>query len=399
MSHRPAFAKWLNDTNDVTATFLGAGRIPGLINLGGGLPDNTIWPIAKMADLAAKAVTDHSAESLAYTPVAGMPKLRELIARRYSDEHVTLTADNILITTGGSQALSLIGMVLLEEGDVIACQSPTYLGALDTWRPRRPSFRPMRLDANDLDPAACFAGAKFAYTVPNFSNPTGKLVDTQMRQTLVDAAHSTGTWLIEDDPYGALYYDDKPLPRMLSLSAKDTPGPYQGPVIYLGTVSKELAPGLRVGWVIAAPEMIEALKAAKQSADMCTSGLCQQIVHDAYATDLADAMLPDILSLYRTRRDVLCTAMHDHVADLFDWDPPSGGMFVWATAKNPNLNTDHLMQVGLDHGVCISPSSVFDPQGRDRRSVRLNFTFNDTGKLATGIERLAAATRAALAPA
>ena len=397
MPNRPAFAKWLEDTNDVTATFLAAGRVPGLINLGGGLPDTSVWPVPELAELASAAISKHATETLAYTPVAGSPKLRDLIAERFSGDGVKLTRDNVLITSGGAQALGLLGTVLLEEGAVIAAQAPTYLGALDNWRPRRPRYRPMRLDSNDLDPAKLMTGAQFAYAVPNFSNPTGKLVDTATRQSLVDAAHDTGTWLIEDDPYGALYYDAPPLPRMLNLSAEKSRDPYGGPVIYLGTVSKELAPGLRIGWVIAAPEMIKALSTAKQGADMCTSGLCQQITHDAFATGLADDMLPDILALYRARRDALCAAMDAHLGELFDWERPTGGMFVWATAKNPELNTDHLMQVSLDHGVCISPSSVFDPEGRDRRSVRLNFTFNAEDKLATGISRLAEATRTALA--
>jgi 2-aminoadipate transaminase len=397
MPQRPAFAEWLDDTNDVTATFLAAGRIPGLVNLGGGLPGTEIWPIPEMARLATSAVTDHADETLAYAPVAGLPKLRDLIASRYSEGNLTLTRDNVLITAGGAQALNLIGTVLLEKGSPIASQTPAYLGALDNWRPRQPSYRPMRLDANDLDPVTSMTGAQFAYTVPNFSNPTGKLVDTATRRRLVDAAHETGTWLIEDDPYGTLYYDDAPLPRMLTLSADRSGTPYDGPVIYLGTVSKELAPGLRIGWIIAAPEMIEVLKAAKQSADMCSSGLCQQITHDAFATGLADNMLPDILALYRARRDALCDAMDDHLPDLFTWERPTGGMFVWATARDPSLDTNRLMQVGLDHGVCISPSSVFDPEGRDHTSIRINFTYNAEDKLALGIERLAVATRAALA--
>lgn len=391
MTDRPAFARWLSDTNDVTPTFLAAGRIPGLINLGGGLPDPAIWPVDDMADLAGRAVREHAAETLAYAPVPGLPDLRDLIARRYSTGRLHLSAENVLITSGGTQGLALIGNVLLEYNATIASQSPAYLGALDTWRPHQPVYRPLRLETNDVDPETAMRGAQFTYTVPNFSNPTGRLVDLPMRQRLVDAARATGTWLIEDDPYGHLYYDDAPLPRMIDLAA--TPGPYEGNVIYLGTVSKDLAPGLRVGWVIAAPAMIEALGIAKLCADMCTSGLGQRMAHLAYTTGLADRILPAMLDLYRLRRDALCQAMDTHLSDLFDWQRPSGGMFVWATAKDSALDTDRLMRVGLDHGVCISPSSVFDPKGRDRRSMRLNFTLNDAGKLAEGIRRLSHAAR------
>lgn len=394
---RPAFAKWLSDTNDVTQIFLSAGQIPGLINMAGGLPDPQTWPIPALSDLAAKAITDHPTDALAYAPIEGLPALRDLIAARFNAPGLHLTRANVLITSGGMQGLDLIGKVLLEEGSLIAAQTPAYLGALDAWRPRRPSYRPMRLEANDFTPATALQGAQFAYTVPNFSNPTGRLVPLEDRQALVTAAQATGTWLVEDDPYGTLYYDSPPLPRMLTLAA--TGAPYNGPVIYLGTLSKELTPGLRVGWVIAAPEMIQALVMAKQGSDMSSSGLSQRITLDAFASGLTDRILPNILNLYRDRRDTLCAAMQTHLADLYDWQTPSGGMFVWATARNPALNTDHLLRTALAHGVCITPSSVFDPTGQNRRAIRINFTFNAPEKLTEGIRRLAAATRACLTEA
>ncbi len=394
---RPTFAKWLGDTNDVTQIFLSAGQIPGLINMAGGLPDPQTWPITALSNLAAKAVTDHPTDALAYAPIEGLPALRDLIAARFSAPGLHLTRQNVLITSGGMQGLDLIGKVLLEEGSLIAAQTPAYLGALDAWRPRRPSYRPMRLEANDFTPLTALQGAQFAYTVPNFSNPTGRLVPLEDRRALVTAAQATGTWLIEDDPYGTLYYDSPPLPRMLTLAATGTP--YNGPVIYLGTLSKELAPGLRVGWVIAAPQMIQALVTAKQGSDMSSSGLGQRITLDAFASGLTDSILPQILTLYRDRRDALCAAMQNHLSDLFDWQTPSGGMFVWATARNPALNTDHLLRVALAHGTCITPSSVFDPTGQNRRAIRINFTFNSPENLTEGIRRLATATRACLTQA
>ena len=390
---RPAFASWLSDTNNVTQTFLAAGQIPGLINLAGGLPDPATWPVDDLSELAAKAVANHPSEALAYVPIGGLPILRDLIAARFSAPGLLLTRDNVLITTGGMQALDLIGKVLLEEGSLVAAQSPAYLGAFDAWRPRLPRYRPMMLEANDFDPAAALAGVQFAYTVPNFSNPSGRLVDLPQREALVEAAHETGTWLVEDDPYGTLYFDGAPLPRMLTLSAQHGSGPYDGPVMYLGTLSKELAPGFRIGWVIAAPEMIGALVAAKQGSDMSTSGLCQRIAYDTTSTGLTDRVLPGILDLYRTRRDALCAAMETHLSDLFVWEVPSGGMFVWASARDPRLNTDDLLHVAMAHGVCVSPSSVFDPEGLNRRSIRVNFTLNDPKTMFEGVRRVATAAR------
>ena len=395
---RPAFADWLSDTNDVTQVFLSAGQIPDLVNMAGGLPEPSVWPVEELASLAAEGIRDHPAEALAYSPIDGLPALRDAIAARFSTGGLGLTRENVLVTTAGMQGLDLVGKVLLEEGGLIAAQTPAYLGALDAWRPRRPRYRLMRLEDEDLDPASAMQGAQFAYTVPNFSNPTGRLVGVEERSALVAAARSTGTWLLEDDPYGALYYDGPPLPRMLALSgAGQASGPYDGPVVYLGTLSKELAPGLRIGWVIAAPELIRALTTAKQGSDMCTSGLCQMIAAKAFERGLTEQILPRILDVYRSRRDALCDAMDAHLSAHLDWRKPAGGMFVWATGKDPRLDTDRLLAQALRHGVCISPSSAFDPLGRDRRSVRINFTLNPADRLEEGARRLATAIEATLA--
>lgn len=395
IARRPKFANWLAETNDVTQTFLAAGQIPDLINMAGGLPDPAIWPVSDLSILAAKAVADYPGEALAYAPIEGLHGLRDLVAARFSANGLCLTRENVLITTGGMQALDLIGKVLLDDGGLVAAQSPAYLGALDAWKPRYPTFRPMRLEAEGFDPVVALHGAKFGYTVPNFSNPTGRLVRLEDRRALVAAAEVTGTWLVEDDPYGTLYYDSAPLPSMLSLSGKGDKV-YDGPIIYLGTLSKELAPGLRIGWVIAAPDMIKALVRAKQGSDMCTSGLCQRIAQAAFTAGMTEHILPEILALYRMRRDALCAAMVTHLDGLFDWQKPAGGMFIWATSREVGLDTDVLLRSALSHGVCITPSSVFDPEGRDRRSIRINFTLNAPQKLDEGVRRLAEATRSIL---
>jgi len=392
---RPAFATWLGGTNEITRMFLAAGKVPGLINMAGGLPEPETYPVAELAEIAERAVSKYPQDSLNYPPIEGLPDLRDRLAARFSNADLKLSRENVLVTSGGMQALDLIGKVLLNEGALIAAQSPTYLGAVDAWRPRRPNYRLFSPDKNDFDPVAALTGAQFAYTVPNFSNPTGRLVGLARRQELVDAAHRTGTWLVEDDPYGALYYDGTPLPRMIALSGAKQHGEiYDGPLVYMGTFSKEIAPGFRIGWVIASPDMIGALTIAKQGSDMCTSGLSQRVAVDALDASLLERTLPVILDVYRHRRDALCAAMDEYLSEWFDWEKPVGGMFVWATAKNPALDTDKLLSEALKAGVCVSPSSVFDPHGEDRRSIRINFTLNTPDRLAEGVRRLAVAVKA-----
>ncbi len=389
---RPSFATWLGTTNDITRTFLSAGGVPGLINMGGGLPEPGTFPVPEIARLAGEAVKAHPGQVLGYGPIEGLPELRDALAKRFSTPTTRLSRDNVFVTSGGMQGLDLLGKVLLDEGGLVAGQFPTYLGALDAWRPRQPAFRNMELDDPAFDAHVALAGAQFAYAVPNFSNPTGRMVPLATRKALVAAAHCTGTWLVEDDPYGLLQYDGEPLPRLIDISALGSDGTtYTGPVIYMGTLSKEIAPGLRIGWVIAEPEMIMALTMAKQGSDLCTSGLTQHIALAALEAGLIDRIQPLLLSTYRARRDALCDAMRTELGGWFEWEVPVGGMFVWAIARDPALDTDLLLHHALEAGVCVSPSSVFDAAGRNRRAIRINFTLNEPDRLAEGVRRLAEA--------
>lgn len=384
--YRAAFAGWLSKTNEITRAFLGAGEIEGLINIAGGLPDPATYPAEDIAKIAAKAIRDYPAETLGYSPIEGLTDLRNLIAQRFSTPSMTLSTRNVLITTSGMQGLDLVGKALLDNGDVVAGQFPTYLGALDAWRPRQPKFRNMDFTAEGFDPVAAMQGAKFAYTVPNFSNPTGRLVGSQMREALVAAANFSGAWLVEDDPYGSLNFEG-PLPPtalQIAMQSGDT-----GPVVYMGTMSKLISPGLRVGWVIAAPEMIEALTLAKQGSDMCTSGITQRIAFELLKSGMIEARQSEVAAHYRSRRDALCAALSEHLSKWFEWEVPAGGMFVWARARDGRIDTDRLFEIGLEEKVCISPSSVFDAHGDDRQGIRLNFTLNTEEDLVEAIRRLA----------
>lgn len=388
------FAHWLSETNDITRVFLSAGSIPGLINIAGGLPEPSLFPAEEIAAISERVVRERPVQTVGYGPIEGVPELREQIARRFSNDTLRLSTENVLITTSGMQGLDLLGKVLIDQGDIIAGQFPTYLGALDAWRPRQPQYRRMDLKTEGFDAAGAMTGAKFAYVVPNFSNPTGRLVTGRLRRELFDGALQTGAWLVEDDPYGALNYGDKLPSSILEISVLECPGSeYSGPVVYLGTMSKQISPGLRIGWVIASKEMIAALTLAKQGSDMCTSGITQHIALEILKSGLIEALNPKMVELYRTRRNALCAAMKESLSEWYEWEVPDGGMFVWAKTRDPRLNTDRLLSYAMEEKVCISPSSVFDSHEEYRGAIRMNFTLNHEDNLREAVRRLAQATK------
>lgn len=388
---RPRFARWLGSTNQITQHMVG-GRDPSVINLSGGLPAPEVYPLAAIGEATQRALARFKAQAVAYGPVEGMPALRAAIAARLSSPRQRFSAANVLITTGSLQGVELLGKVLLNPGELILAQHPTYLGAIDAWRPREPRYRALDWNAADAALAADLHEAKFAYVVPNFSNPTGALVPTAARERLLHAGRRPGTVIVEDDPYGALFYDGAAPPSLLELSGDGGRGDtYRGPIVYLGTLSKTVAPGLRIGWAVADPDLIAALSLAKQGADLCTSTFNQAVALELLDSGVEAATLPAMIARYRARRDAIVAATRQYLHNSFEFTPPSGGMFLWLTARDPSVDTDVLWQKARDEGVMYCPSSVFDPEGRDKSAIRLNFTLNDEDRLVEGIRRLATA--------
>jgi 2-aminoadipate transaminase len=390
---RPGFARWLSVSNDITQQFLAIGGRPDFISMAGGLPAAEFYSAAAIAEAAQKALARWGGTALEYGPVEGFPALRRFIAERIERQvGRRFDPDNVLLTVGAMQALDLIGKVLIDPRDPIVVQFPTYVGALDAWRMRSPSYR--LLDWSLEVDTQTLRGAKFVYTVPNYSNPTGVLVPTAARQALLERILATGAWLIEDDPYLPLQYSGDAGPSILELEGRRTPeGPYDGPVIYLGTLSKSIVPGLRVGWVIASPAMIQALAIAKQSSDLSSSMLTQAIALELLESGYEDQHVPTIVRHYRERRDALCAAAQSDLAEWFDWEIPPGGMFVWMRRRDPAIDTDALYQYALREKVAFVPSAVFDPAGKLTSAMRVNFSRNAPAVLQEGVTRLAAATR------
>jgi 2-aminoadipate transaminase len=383
---RPEFAAWMKQGNDITQQFLSFGRRPGLIALSGGLPAPDLYPISDVQEAARDALEKHGSAALSYGAVEGLFDLREAIARRLSTERLSLAPENVLITTGSLQAVELIGKALIDPADAILADYPTYLGALDAWLPRLPRYAELPHDGP-------WPEAKFAYVVPNFSNPTGAVLKRKAREALLSRSAESGIWLVEDDPYGELRYEGAVQPSLLEMSAALGAAGYEGSVVHLGTLSKTIAPGLRVGWAVGAPDMIRALAQAKQGSDLSTSTFCQAVALELIRKDVDRRHVPTLVDVYRERRDALCAAAQEHLADLFEWSMPEGGMFVWMTARQPGLDTNALLPFALEAGVSFVPGSVFDPRGLDSPSLRLNFTANPPDVLQEGVRRLSRAAR------
>jgi 2-aminoadipate transaminase len=386
---RPAYAEWIQTSNNVTQQFLSFGGQPDVVSLAGGLPAAEFYPVAAIQAAAEQALQKHGTSALEYGAVEGFPALRQLIAERVSKETGgQFTAANVLLTTGAMQGLDLIGKVLVDQGDVIVAQSPTYLGALDAWRPRIPTYA--KLDWNCVEPGFAdeLKRAKFVYTVPNYSNPTGVLVPQVQRAALLEKVLEAGTWLVEDDPYHSIQLDGPAGKSILAHYVAKHPGQYDGPVIYLGTVSKSLAPGLRVGWIIAEANLVQTLALAKQSSDLSSSVLTQAITFELLQSGFDIQHAASNTTAYRERRDALCGEAALRLAEWFEWEVPVGGMFVWMQARNKAIDTNVLYRYAVEEKVAFVPGSVFDFTGEDRFSMRVNFTRSAPEVLAEGVRRL-----------
>jgi 2-aminoadipate transaminase len=397
---RPHYAGWLGSTNNITQQFLAIGGIPDIISLAGGLPAAELYPVEEIRQASDRALTRWGSQALEYGPVEGFPALRLAIAERMSQATGgTFKADNVLITSGAAQGLDLIGKLFLDRGDLAVVQHPTYLGALDAWRPREPSYEKLTWDLDAPGFEDRLKAAKFVYAVPNYSNPTGVLVPEAARQRLLSQVAGAGTWLVEDDPYLPLQLDGKAGRSLLSMAASREP--YDGPVIYLGTLSKSIVPGLRVGWVIAPADLVQALALTKQSSDLSSSMLTHVIALALLESGFEPGHVEKTVAAYRERRDALMQAAARHLSQWFDWDTPPGGMFAWLNAKSQAgralIDTDRLYHHALAEKVAFVPSSVFDFEGRLNSAMRLNFTRSSPEAIGEGIARLRLAVERYLA--
>lgn len=371
---------------------------PDIISFGGGLPAPEVFPVEEFRQACARVLEKQSAAALQYGTTEGYLPLREMIAQQTRRTGIEVTAENILITSGSQQALDLLGKIFINPGDHIAVDNPTYLGALQAWNIYGAEYVPVRLDEKGLVTdeleAAFRVGPKFIYALPNFHNPTGVTLSLERRHHLVELADRYGVPIIEDDPYGQLRFEGDTLPSIVVLDEKLHPknGHYTGNVIYLSTFSKILAPGLRLAWVIAPPEVIGKLVQAKQGSDLNTSTFNQMVAYEVGRDGFLDKHAEIIRKVYRERRDAMLDALEEHMPAGVKWTHPEGGLFLWMTLPEAMSSVD-LLQASIAQKVAFVPGNSFYARGGGENTMRLNFSYATPERINEGISRLSKAIR------
>jgi 2-aminoadipate transaminase len=362
---------------------------PGVISLAGGLPSPKTFPIEAFAAASERVLRDDGAAALQYAASEGHAPLREWVAAQLP---WAVSPDQVLITTGSQQGLDLVGKVLIDAGSKVLVETPTYLGALQAFAPMEPHVTGVGSDSDgpDLDDLAAKAtDARFFYALPNFQNPTGRCMSEARRESLVHRAGALGLPIVEDNPYGELWFDSPP---PAPLAARNPDG-----CIYLGSFSKVLAPGLRLGYLVAPPSVFPKLLQAKQAADLHSPGYNQRMVAEVLKDGFLERHVPTIRALYKAQCQAMLTALSAEMQGLgVEWNSPAGGMFVWLRLPD-GMDATRLLPRAVEHGVAFVPGSAFYAEQPDPRTLRLSFVTVSEEQIRIGIKALAGAVRAMVA--
>lgn len=382
LSFRPsairAFAKLIND--------------PGIISFAGGVPNPETFPSAEMAGIAERVIRERRNIALQYGPTRGLPRLLESIAAVCRQRKIRCAVDDLLVTTGSQQALDLVAHTLLDPGDVVLVELPTYIGASGAFYGRSAEVVGVEQDDDGVVPrslrevaervAASGRRVKMLYTIPNFQNPSGRLMTQARRAEVLNIAAELNFLVVEDDPYGELVYvDDADTTPLKAL-------PDSGRVIYLGSFSKVLAPGLRCGWILAEQELIAKLEIAKQSADLCSGMLDQSIVDEFCAQGLLAPQIEKVRDFYRGKRATLVAALEAHFAGRARWTSGLGGLFTFMTFED-DVDTAARVPDAVAAGVAYIPGAPFFVDGSGGNTMRLTFAKESDERLTEGVARLA----------
>jgi len=370
---------------------------PDVISLAGGLPDTTTFEPELYAKLMSKVAAESTARALQYGPTEGMASTVACIAEVMAGEGTLIDPDDVIVTTGGQQVIDLVCKTLIDPGDVIVAEAPTYPGAVPTFSSYQANVVQIEMDADgmpidELESVlerlkAEGRSPKFIYTIPNFHNPAGVTMSLPRRRRLVEVARKHELLVLEDNPYGLLRYEGEPLPTLYSLDAEAAGrNGASDLVIYLGTFSKILSPGLRLGWAVAPRPVLEKLNLGKQGTDLCSSPVTQLFVAAYFAERDWHIYLERLKTLYRARRDVMLESLEEHFGGRAEWTRPEGGLFIWATLGEGVDTTDLLAR---SEGVAFVPGRAAYMDGRSgSSSMRLNFAGVPEQDIREGIRRI-----------
>jgi 2-aminoadipate transaminase len=375
-----------------------------MVSFAAGYPDPASFPWTDLRQIAAELLSGDDGSSLQYGPTRGHRPLIESIVELLASREIAVGADQVLVTSGSQQGLDLVARVLVTPGDVVLVELPAYTGAIAAFSNAQAELAGVRQDDDginleDLD-AVCLraraAGRRvnLLYLVPNFQNPTGRLLGLEKRQRLVEWAARRDVLVVEDDPYGSLYFEDVTTPaETRPLRAWDD----GARVIYLSSFSKTLAPGFRVGWMVAPAPLIDRFETAKQSVDLTSGVLDQRIVQDAIRRGIVSRMAPALRTLYRHKRDVMEDALRTHLGTQLTWLPPRGGFFLWATLPD-GQDDGVLLERAVAHGLVFVIGSAFYVDGTGHDRIRLSFSAPTVEQIKEGARRLASAMAATRVP-
>ncbi|GJH08860.1 PLP-dependent aminotransferase family protein [Caballeronia novacaledonica] len=364
---------------------------PEVISFAGGLPSPATFPVEEMRHASERILRDQPAAALQYSATEGYMPLREWVAARYSVNGAHIRPTQVLITTGSQQALDLLGKTLVDPGSRVLVETPTYLGALQSFSLFEPHYVQVPTDESGLIPealdAALTADARLLYAQPNFQNPTGRRLPLERRRALAAFAQKAPFPVIEDDPYGALDYAGAPLPTLLSMAPEH--------IVHLGSFSKVLAPGLRVGYIIAPEELHFKLVQAKQATDLHTPSLTQRIVYEVVKDGFLDRHVPTIRALYRDQCEAMLHALERHMPAGVEWNRPEGGMFVWVKLPQ-HINSMKLLEQAIAQNVAFVPGGPFFANEAEHNTMRLSFVTVPPATIDEGVAKLGALIRASI---
>jgi 2-aminoadipate transaminase len=363
---------------------------PEVISLAGGLPDTSQFPADTFAAVAQRIARESAAEALQYGPTEGIPAARGCIAEVMAAEGIACDSEDILVTTGGQQVIDLVTRALIDPGDVIVAEAPTYPGAVPSFSSYQADVVQIEMDDDGmridlleetLDRLEREGRTpKFIYTIPTFQNPAGVTMSVPRRKRLVEIARERELLVLEDNPYGLLRYEGTPVPTLRELDG----GLY---VMYLGTFSKILSPGIRLGWVLAPAPVLHQINMGKQAADLCSSTLSQLMVTAYFEQARWRDYVEAVTESYRARRDTMLDALAEHFPPQAEWTRPQGGLFLWATLPD-FIDTTDLLARALRENVAFVPGAAAFLDGRGRNSMRLNFSAVAEDDIREGVRRI-----------